>query len=67
MRVSKAEKAAFKLAAASSDQDLSVWIRVVLHEAAKKELASITDVATNLGGVKNVQHRKTDTDSLGSV
>lgn len=33
LRVSEAEKETFRLAAASSQQDLSVWIRVQLHRA----------------------------------
>jgi len=38
LRVSAAEKAAFKLAAANSDAELSVWIRIQLHQAAAQEL-----------------------------
>lgn len=34
LRVSPAEKEVFKLAAAQSQQDLSVWIRIQLHKAA---------------------------------
>ena len=37
LRVSTAEKMAFKLAAEKSQQDLSVWIRVQLHRAASEE------------------------------
>ena len=38
LRVSEAEKEMFKLAAASSQQDLSVWIRVQLHRTAADAL-----------------------------
>lgn len=36
LRVSEEEKAIFKLAAAAMNQDLSVWIRVQLHQAASR-------------------------------
>lgn len=39
LRVSTAEKMAFKLAAENLQQDLSVWIRIQLHRAAGEELA----------------------------
>lgn len=38
LRVSEAEKMAFKLAAESSQQDLSVWIRIQLQRAATESL-----------------------------
>jgi len=37
VRVSEAEKEAFRLAAESANQDLSVWIRVHLHRAASQD------------------------------
>lgn len=39
VRVSQAEKQAFRLAAESAKQDLSVWIRVQLHRAASEDRA----------------------------
>lgn len=38
LRVSQTEKQVFKLAAAQSQKDLSVWIRIQLHKAASEEL-----------------------------
>lgn len=38
LRVSAAEKTAFKMAAENSELDLSVWIRVQLHRAAEEQL-----------------------------
>jgi len=53
LRVSQAEKQAFKLAAAQSQEGLSVWIRVQLHKAASEELER--PLATENGAGKNVQ------------
>lgn len=41
LRVSEAEKETFKLAAANANQDLSAWIRIQLHRAAKQELVEV--------------------------
>lgn len=38
LRVSEEEKETFKLAAENANQDLSVWIRIQLHRAAKRVL-----------------------------
>ena len=38
LRVSEEEKETFKLAAENASQDLSVWIRIQLHRAAKRVL-----------------------------
>ena len=41
LRVSESEKKTFKLAADNANQDLSMWIRIQLHQAAKQELVEI--------------------------
>lgn len=41
LRVSSEEKSAFKLAAEAANQDLSVWIRFQLYQAAGNELAEV--------------------------
>jgi uncharacterized protein (DUF1778 family) len=56
LRVSSAEKMAFKLAAENSQQDLSVWIRVQLHRAAGEELAKTEAVEPNLKGSLDGKH-----------
>lgn len=48
LRVSNAEKTAFKLAAETTQQDLSVWIRVQLHRAASQVLGDIPLPEPNL-------------------
>ena len=47
LRVSESEKTAFKLAAANSDQELSVWIRIQLHHAVSQESAQAPRVRRN--------------------
>jgi predicted HicB family RNase H-like nuclease len=41
VRVNPSEKETFKLAAENAGQDLSVWIRIQLHHAAKRELGEV--------------------------
>lgn len=36
LRVSECEKATFKLAAEAANQDLSVWVRIILRKAASE-------------------------------
>jgi hypothetical protein len=56
LRVSTAEKIAFKLAAENSQQDLSVWIRVQLHRAAGEELANADALEADLKGISDGKH-----------
>ena len=68
LRVNAAEKAAFKLAAENSDQDLSVWIRVQLHRAASEQLTEVAgSKPANLDGVEDGQHDQAYTHRSGSV
>ncbi len=41
VRVNPSEKETFKLAAENAGQDLSVWIRIQLHQAARRELGEV--------------------------
>ena len=50
LRVSEAEKNAFRLAAESSQQDLSVWIRIQLHRAAADVLGENVNHSAELNG-----------------
>lgn len=43
LRVSEDEKTTFRLAAEAENQDLSVWIRVVLQQAASERLSEKTE------------------------
>lgn len=43
IRVSASEKQAFQLAAAKSQRDLSVWIRIQLHKAAADQ--GVTEIS----------------------
>jgi len=43
LRVSSAEKQAFKSAAEKSEQELSVWIRIQLHKAAGDDSRTTAD------------------------
>jgi uncharacterized protein (DUF1778 family) len=43
IRVSESEKQAFKFAAESSEQDLSVWIRIQLQRAASESIERSKD------------------------
>jgi hypothetical protein len=56
LRVSEAEKEAFKLAAEDSQQDLSAWIRIQLHRAAAEVLGHGTSGAPSLSGESNAKH-----------
>ena len=56
LRVSQAEKMAFKLAAVNSQQDLSVWIRIQLHRAASEELAEADTSESDPKGASNAKH-----------
>ena len=57
LRVSEAEKEAFRLAADNANQDLSVWIRVQLHRAATESLPN------DMGGVQENGTGKSQADS----
>ena len=50
LRVSEAEKETFRLAAANSQQDLSVWIRIQLHRAAVEILGDDPNGGSDLDG-----------------
>lgn len=56
LRVSAAEKLAFKLAAEKSQQDLSVWIRVQLHRAAGEGLANTEALEPDPKGALDGSH-----------
>lgn len=51
VRVSAAEKIAFKLAAETSEQDLSVWIRIQLHKAASEDLGDLSPLTPDKEGM----------------
>ena len=67
MRVSTAEKEAFRLAAEESQQELSVWVRIQLHKAAGEELMPIETTRPTGDGAKNAEHGKSSADSVGFV
>ena len=56
LRVSGAEKTAFKLAAEGSQQDLSVWIRIQLNRAAAEALGQDVTLASNLSGEAHAKY-----------
>ena len=56
LRVSGAEKTAFRLAAENSQQDLSVWIRIQLHKAAAEELDEVRQQEAELSETADAKH-----------
>ena len=67
LRVSAAEKQAFKFAAESENLDLSVWIRVHLHRAASDGLAQLGPDNADTDGVEDVESNQTNADSTSTV
>lgn len=66
IRVSEEEKAVFRFAAASVNQDLSVWIRVQLHRAASEQFPRKSDLHVEKGD-NDVHASKTNADRVDSV
>ena len=64
LRVSEAEKEAFKLAAENANQDLSVWIRVQLHRAVTQGLS---DARNGLEQDGNIETSQTDSNRVSNV
>ena len=67
VRVSEAEKTAFKLAADNANQELSAWIRVQLYKAAHEELPAAIGVSKATIGTDNAKHGKTIANRPGRV
>lgn len=68
LRVTTAEKEAFKLAAAGENQDLSVWIRIQLHRAAGETLTEAPPVEDAPNGVENAaEYDKANADRAGGL
>jgi len=67
LRVSSAEKQAFKLAAEKSEQELSVWIRIQLHKAAGDELLPIKTSRNSADGATNVEYGESSADRASFV